>query len=75
MLLVLILDLICGLRINTHYQNRIYAKRFYKKTQEFFRSQDTNGNGEIDNNEIDPSIGKLIPRGRKKLGELIGDWK
>jgi hypothetical protein len=50
-------------------------KAILQKTQEFFRSQDTNGNGEIDNNEIDPSIGKLIPRGRKKLGELIGDWK
>jgi hypothetical protein len=38
--------------------------------------QDTNGNGIIDKQEeVDPNKGPLLPRGWKKFGEIVGDWK
>jgi hypothetical protein len=46
-----------------------------RSTRTYLTSQDRNGNGVIDKNEISPVIGKLIPRGVMIRGELIGDWK
>jgi len=39
-------------------------------TRLYFESQDVNGNGEIDPVEIDPVIGKLLPRGTQ-----WSDWR
>jgi len=40
------------------------------RSWEYFNSQDKNKNGEIDENEIDPQLGKLIPKESK-----WSDWK
>ncbi len=45
------------------------------RLQSYFISQDQNGNGHLDDYEIDPVLGKLLQRGYIKNGELAGDWK
>lgn len=54
---------------------QLIVDEIFINRKNYFNVQDINGNMEIERAEVDPVIGKLLPRGMKKGGELIGDWK